>query len=314
MSTSRNLAFNVQTAIDYGVDEAILIQNFVFWIDKNIANKKHYHDGRTWTYNTQEAFTFLFAFWSRRQIQRILESLEKQGVIVRGNYNLTAYDRTQWYAFKDEEKWLNYHKETPQTLEDVHVAKSQNGKPPLVQSKARNDSIQSTKPFNGKHEPVQPIPNNYTNKKTNNNNNPPDPQPAAPITLPLVGLTEHQKEIVSEQLTQLSPEQQNIAVQSFNRTVSSGKVESTPMALISGLIKKGLRNELEPIKATQTAQAMQSPETVENKQKARLEIIKHYVTTKKADLLKEFERTRAVLIKGVGVVYPDDLKLAGLFD
>ena len=317
MSTSRkarHLAFDVQTAIDYGVNEAIMIQNFVFWIEKNLANNKNHHDGRTWTYNTQEAFTFLFPFWSKWQVQRIIESLEKQGVLIKGNYNHHAYDRTQWYAFSDEDKWLNKLENTPQTLEDVHVAKSQNGNCEIAPSKLQNRKMEIVESQNGNCEITSPIPNNYTNKKTNNNNNPPDPQPAAPITFPLVGLTEHQKEIVSEQLAQLLPEQLNIAVQSFNTIVSNGKVNSSPMALISGLIKKGLRNELEPIKATQTAQAMQSPATAQNKQKARLEVIKHYVITKKADLLKEFERSRAVLIKGVGVVYKDDLKLAGLFD
>jgi hypothetical protein len=128
---------------------------------------------------------------------------------------------------------------------------------------------------------------------------------------PLVGLTPRQNETVSEQLAQLTPEQQAIAVQSFNVTVSSGKVTSTPMALISGLIKKGLRNELEPIKSTQTAQATQTPA---DKTKARLEVIKCYVAIKKADCLKQFEKSRAVFINGVGTVYPEDLKLAGLFD
>ena len=164
----------------------------------------------------------------------------------------------------------------------------------------------------GQYQNVPTITENTT-EITKNYNNTPDPQNAA-LTQQLVGLTERQKEIVGEDLAKLTPEQQNIAVQSFNITVSSGKVNSSPMALMSGLIKKGLRNELEPIKATQTAQAMQSPATAQNKQNSRLEVIKHYVTTKKADLLKEFERGRYVLINGVGVVYKDDLKLAGLFD
>ena len=287
-----------------------MLQNFVFWIDKNIANKKHYRDGRTWTYNTQEAFTFLFPFWSRRQIQRILESLEKQDVIVKGNYNLTAYDRTCWYAFKDEGKWLNYHKETPQTLEDVHVAKSQNGKPAPVQSKAPSRLIQSTKPFNGFNEAVPPIPDINTNTKTNNYNNTLDTQNAA-ITQTLVQLTERQKIEVGEQLAQLTPEQQYIAVQSVNAAVSSGEVTNTPMALINGLIKKGLKNELEPIKATQTAQAIQSPVTVK---KTRLEVIKAEVSKRKNELLAAFKKSRAVFIQGEGMVYEDDLKLAGLFD
>jgi len=149
-----------------------------------------------------------------------------------------------------------------------------------------------------------------TTEITKNYNNTPDPQNAA-LTQQLVGLTERQKEMVGEDLAKLTQEQKNIAVQSFNITVSSGKVNNSPMALMSGLIKKGLRNELEPIKATQTAQAMQSPETA---QKTRLDVIKTEISKRKNELLEEFKKKRAVFIQGEGMFYPDDLKIAGLFD
>lgn len=93
--------FDTDIAARYGVDEAIMIFYLSFWIRKNEANGKHFHDGRFWTYNSLEAFTKLFPFWSARQIRRILKSLEDKGVIVTGNYNTSAYDRTTWYGFGD---------------------------------------------------------------------------------------------------------------------------------------------------------------------------------------------------------------------
>ena len=93
--------FDTDIAALYGVDESIMIANLQFWIRKNEANGKHFHDGRFWTYNSIEAFTKLFPFWTARQIRRILKSLEEKGVIVTGNYNTSAYDRTTWYAFGD---------------------------------------------------------------------------------------------------------------------------------------------------------------------------------------------------------------------
>lgn len=93
--------FDTDIAALYGVDESIMISNLQFWIRKNEANGKHFHDGRFWTYNSIEAFTKLFPFWTARQIRRILKSLEEKGVIVTGNYNTSAYDRTTWYAFGD---------------------------------------------------------------------------------------------------------------------------------------------------------------------------------------------------------------------
>ncbi len=93
--------FDTNIAALYGVDESIMIANLQFWIRKNEANGKHFHDGRFWTYNSIDAFTKLFPFWTSRQIRRILKSLEEKGVIVTGNYNTSAYDRTTWYAFGD---------------------------------------------------------------------------------------------------------------------------------------------------------------------------------------------------------------------
>lgn len=93
--------FETDIAELYGVDEAIMIANLQFWIRKNEANGKHFHDGRYWTYNSIEAFTKLFPFWTARQVRRVLKSLEDKGVIITGNYNTSAYDRTTWYAFAD---------------------------------------------------------------------------------------------------------------------------------------------------------------------------------------------------------------------
>lgn len=94
--------FDTDIAAIYGVDEAIIIANLEHWIRHNIANDKHYHNGRYWTYNSIDAFTKLFPFWTARQIRRILQSLIDQNVLMTGNYNSSARDRTMWYAFTDE--------------------------------------------------------------------------------------------------------------------------------------------------------------------------------------------------------------------
>ena len=105
--------FDTDIAALYGVDESIMIANLQFWINKNEANGKHFHDGRFWTYNSIEAFTKLFPFWTARQVRRVLKSLEEKGVIVTGNYNTFAWDRTTWYAFGDSflQKWQKHFTE-----------------------------------------------------------------------------------------------------------------------------------------------------------------------------------------------------------
>ncbi len=94
-------SFGVELAKEYGILEAILIQNIYFWIDKNKANKKHFYDGRYWTYNSRKAFSEMFPYASEKQIRRALEKLEKLNILITGNYNKQWSDRTLWYSFSD---------------------------------------------------------------------------------------------------------------------------------------------------------------------------------------------------------------------
>jgi hypothetical protein len=107
---TNNYSFNVEYATEFGVNEAILINNFQFWIQKNKANNTNFFDGKYWTYNSVEAFATLFPFWSQKQIRTTIESLLSQGVIVKGNYNKDKHNRTAWYAFADEERFLSLTK------------------------------------------------------------------------------------------------------------------------------------------------------------------------------------------------------------
>lgn len=97
-----NHSFDVNHAVKYGLHESILISHFEFWISKNIGNKRHQYDGKTWTYNSIKAFEDLFPYLSYKQIRTSIDGLVIAGVIVRGNYNQNTYDRTSWFAFSDE--------------------------------------------------------------------------------------------------------------------------------------------------------------------------------------------------------------------
>ena len=108
-----NHSFNIEVAKNAGVDGAIVIENLYYWLLKNKANKKHYHDGTYWTYNSIKAFEELFPYWSAKQLSRILNNLERDGFIKTGNYNKAAYDRTKWYTLT--EKSLVFYKENYST-------------------------------------------------------------------------------------------------------------------------------------------------------------------------------------------------------
>ena len=53
---SNTYLFDVEVAKEYGVDAAIMIKLFQFWIQKNIANESNFYDNNYWTYNSLDAF------------------------------------------------------------------------------------------------------------------------------------------------------------------------------------------------------------------------------------------------------------------
>lgn len=77
-----------------GLNEAILLQQIHFWLGK----KKHYKDGRYWVYNTYKEWEKQFPFWSVSTIRRTVTSLEKQNLLITGNYNKLGIDNTKWYS------------------------------------------------------------------------------------------------------------------------------------------------------------------------------------------------------------------------
>lgn len=94
-----NHSFNVEIATQYGIEKAILIENFYFWISKNKANKKNIYDGKPYTYNTAEAFEELFPYMKARKISQLLREMEQENLIISRQFG--KYDRTKSYTLTD---------------------------------------------------------------------------------------------------------------------------------------------------------------------------------------------------------------------
>jgi hypothetical protein len=92
----------VAIAKEYGVHSAILLKNLHFWIQKNAANGRHYHDGTYWTYNSKKAFSELFPYLTERQVRTALERLITEGILITGEFNEQAFDHTTWYAITEK--------------------------------------------------------------------------------------------------------------------------------------------------------------------------------------------------------------------
>lgn len=129
-------SFKVALAKEFGVEEAILIHNFYFWIKENKANDRNCFDGRYWTFNSQKAYAEWFSYLSEGKIKRIINNLVEKGILMKGNYNPNQYDRTNWYAFTD-----------------------------LGLAIVQKSYIDELKMANGKVEISQPIPDNIPNNK-----------------------------------------------------------------------------------------------------------------------------------------------------
>lgn len=129
-------SFDVDIAVEYGVNCAILLNHIWFWCEKNKANEKHFYNDHYWTYSSVKALEELFPYMSKNSITRSLTKLKENDLLIEGNYNKSAYDRTKWYALTQKANSIL-------SKEEIHLPKSRNG------------STQSQKP----------IPDNITDKE-----------------------------------------------------------------------------------------------------------------------------------------------------
>lgn len=95
--------FNEELACEYGIECAVIVHNIAYWVIKNQANNKHLYDGRSWTYNSREAFLKLFPYLKNvDKVGRLLRKLESDGVIESAIFNDNRYNQTKWYTIKSE--------------------------------------------------------------------------------------------------------------------------------------------------------------------------------------------------------------------
>lgn len=81
-----------------GLNEAIVLQEVYYWCKVNKREKRPTHDGYYWVYNSYTDWTENhFPWWSYDTVRGIFKKLEKQGLLIAGNFNKSKMDRTRWY-------------------------------------------------------------------------------------------------------------------------------------------------------------------------------------------------------------------------
>ena len=101
MNNFIKMNFDMVVAADVGTDAAIIFSNIQFWVAKNKANNKNFHDGKHWTYNSVKAWLELFPYLTESKIRTCLTKLEDKKYIEVANHNKKGYDRTKWFHAND---------------------------------------------------------------------------------------------------------------------------------------------------------------------------------------------------------------------
>lgn len=184
-------SFNTEIAKKYGIEGAILIENIAFWIKKNIANKKNFHNNKCYTYNSVKAFSELFEYMTKKTILYALKKLEENKIIESENFNNNQYDRTKYYTIidkeicqiynidysickngveeeyeKEEKKNENYENTTEEELKNEEP-KRENAFDKNGQWIVPNCQMDCPNLSNGLSDFVKPIPDNNTNNNIN---------------------------------------------------------------------------------------------------------------------------------------------------
>lgn len=98
VTETRHHTFPLAIAIKYSVHMALWIQHLGHWTEKHLSLNRNIYDGLCWNYDTIESLGEIFPYMTKSQRETIINNSIKEGLVVKGNYNQTKYDRTVWYA------------------------------------------------------------------------------------------------------------------------------------------------------------------------------------------------------------------------
>lgn len=105
MNQSKIYPFEQDLAIQYGVNEAIVLTKLITLMTSKNENSKNIEEleDKVWLkISIVELQKKYFKFLSEFQLRRIINSLLKQKALVKGNHNNNRYDKTSWYTVENQ--------------------------------------------------------------------------------------------------------------------------------------------------------------------------------------------------------------------
>lgn len=91
--------FRSNIAQKYGVNAAVLADFIWDCIEEKSARQPQLHEGKIWFRCSVQMLTGFFPFLSYDEIRYALKQLVKGRVLIKGRFNESRFDRTNWYAF-----------------------------------------------------------------------------------------------------------------------------------------------------------------------------------------------------------------------
>ena len=154
------ITINRKLAKCLGLKEAAVFQQIHYWLKINEKKNNNYINGRYWTYNSlknwhEEEFDFL----SVRTLERTLQALEKEGLLITDTFNKMKGDKTKWYTI-NYDKLVEVAESRLIEKEELSKKRRESGKKGITQ-KLANASKKATL------ENTDPIQPNWQNGASN---------------------------------------------------------------------------------------------------------------------------------------------------
>lgn len=113
-------AMNVGIAVETkSTNAAFIFNHIIFWVRVNKQKGTNYHEERTWMYQSIPEIACHFPYLSEQQIRDAISILVKHNYILKGNFNENKFDRTNWYALKNEGWLSDFKKISPIRSPDI---------------------------------------------------------------------------------------------------------------------------------------------------------------------------------------------------
>ena len=91
-------SFSVELATTLGLERTLILQHFYYWHLANKDNEGMFKDNHTWFFTSRKNIMQVFPYLTERKIRDAIDTLVKDGYILKGNYNPDKMKKTNWYA------------------------------------------------------------------------------------------------------------------------------------------------------------------------------------------------------------------------